>query len=682
MRFRFHIFTALIFALLSPSGMAQFGFGAAPSNATETGVANVTTVQPGVPFYAGIEIEIQPTWHTYWKNSGSDIGKPTAINWTLPEGFTVGELIYPTPHYAELFGIPTHVHSGTVYHVAKITPPADLEPGTTVALAGKVEMQVCDDETCEQERDRFIKIELPVSADPPTLSQFSGAIEAMLDDSPMRLPKWETKAEADGEDAVISVTIPEGATIPTEGLYFFPETRLLVADGKPAQSFSVDGNTLNIRIKKGKNFAGEISGLLHAESEIAGEGKKTVYISTPAPKTAFPSRGMGADSAPVRSDPVTATPASTVSTAVTDIDNVTPEQKEEIRAAIKTVASWVKPELDKADGKRSLGALLAMIGAGFIGGIALNLMPCVFPVLGIKIMGFVAQAGEDKAKIRNHGLVFAVGVLTSLWALVGVLLAIKYILGDQVSWGFQLQNPAFLAVMIVVMVVFGLNLAGLFEFGTSLTSAGSGLQQKHGYSGSFFSGVLAVLVATPCTGPFVGPAIGFALTGSDFHAFAIFTALGLGLALPYVVLSFFPALIQKLPKPGPWMETLKQFMAFPMFLTAAWLIGVFSRVTGQGAVPWLLYGLTTLALALWILGRYSTPISTPKGKGIARCTTLLVAAFGAWLMFSATKKQPEAAGIAGTKTHHGVEWHSFDPRELIAVRESGRPIFIDFTADN
>ena len=214
----------------------------------------------------------------------------------------------------------------------------------------------------------------------------------------------------------------------------------------------------------------------------------------------------------------------------------------------------------------------ALLGLAWLGGLILNLMPCVFPVIGLKIMGFVKQAGEERSSIIRHGWVFTLGVLLSFWLLVGVLLIMRDGLEEQLGWGFQLQEPGFVFILALILLTFGLSLSGVFEIGMSVTGIGSGLSQRSGLSGSFFSGVLATVVATPCMAPFLGVAVGAALTMPAFYSFIIFTAVGLGLSTPYLGLSFFPKWVQKLPKPGAWMESFKQFMAFPIYATVAWLI--------------------------------------------------------------------------------------------------------------
>ncbi len=242
----------------------------------------------------------------------------------------------------------------------------------------------------------------------------------------------------------------------------------------------------------------------------------------------------------------------------------------------------------------------------FIGGLILNLMPCVFPVLGIKILGFVNQAGHQRARIVAHGLVFSLGVLLSFWALAAVL-AVLRASGDQLGWGFQLQSPVFVYALAVLLLAFGMNMSGVFEFGLSATAVGSDLQSKSGYAGSFFTGVLATVVATPCSAPFLAPALGAALAVSTVESFAIFTAIAIGPSMPYLLLSIFPQLIKLPPRPGGWMETFKQFMAFPLYATVGYLLWVLAGQMSDDAFLNVLFSLVLVAMAVWMYGRWHAP---------------------------------------------------------------------------
>jgi len=319
--------------------------------------------------------------------------------------------------------------------------------------------------------------------------------------------------------------------------------------------------------------------------------------------------------------------------------------------------------------------VLRIAGFAFLGGIILNLMPCVFPVLFIKGLALVQSSGEERSRMRTHGMVYTFGILVSFWAVVTVLLALRAG-GRQFGWGFQFQSPEFVAVMALFLFFLALSLAGMFEIGLTLTSAGSGLASKQGYAGSFFTGVLAMVVATPCTAPFMGAAIGFALAQSAAVTFAIFTALALGLAAPYLLLSFHPAWTRLLPRPGAWMEVLKQATAIPIFATVIWLVWLFAQSAGVNALLGILGGFLLLAIAGWVLGRW-------PAKTFATAVAAVIGIFALALPIYAAQKYGAVAEVA-TKTAStrvaSTTWEPFTPQLVDNYRAQGKPVLIDFTA--
>ena len=322
--------------------------------------------------------------------------------------------------------------------------------------------------------------------------------------------------------------------------------------------------------------------------------------------------------------------------------------------------------------------IVRIAGLAFLGGIILNLMPCVFPVLFIKGLALVQSSGEERSRMRAHGVVYTLGIIASFWAVVAVLLGLRAG-GRQFGWGFQFQSPEFIAVMALVLFFLALSLAGMFEIGLTLTSAGSGLASKQGYAGSFFTGVLAMVVATPCTAPFMGAAIGFALAQSAVVTFVIFTALALGLAAPYLLLSFNPAWTRLLPRPGAWMEVLKQATAVPIFATVIWLVWLFAQSAGVNALLGLLAGFLLLAIAGWVLGRW-------PAKGFATVIAAIVGIFAVGLpIYAAQKYGVEYGSGRATVTkkagvHGPSSWEPFTPQLVKAYRAQGKPVFVDFTA--
>jgi thiol:disulfide interchange protein DsbD len=339
--------------------------------------------------------------------------------------------------------------------------------------------------------------------------------------------------------------------------------------------------------------------------------------------------------------------------------------------AYDVTASVVPGEIAAAGGGVGAGKVsgvttITAIGLAFVGGIILNLMPCVFPVLFLKGLALVQSSSEERSRLRSHGLVYTLGILVSFWIIVAVLLVLRAG-GSQAGWGFQLQSPTFIAALAAGLFFFALSLAGQFDLGLSLTSVGGELAQKQGYTGSFFTGVLATIVATPCTAPLMGAAIGFALAQPAGITVAVFTALALGLAAPYLVLSFQPAWTRVLPRPGAWMETLKQLTAIPLFATVIWLAWVYGRLfasggTGQAVdqVAKLLLCFLMLAIAGWTLGKWP-----------ARWASSIVAIVIAAVALAIPLYQPKDTTLT---------WAPYSQQTLDQARAAGHPVFIDFTA--
>lgn len=625
---------------------------------------------PGRSTTIALKLEIAEHWHTYWINPG-DSGFPTSLEWDLPEGYAASPLAFPVPSPFTTAGTAGYGYQGTVYHLVDIQVPATVEVGSTITLRATAQWLACDPESC-QRGAADLEISLPVRAAAdiaPTAHAAAIAATAI----PVSLPGRTLAVKDAGAELII--TIPEA--LEPEGLLVFPETPGVIDATAPLKT-ETNGSVTTLTLLKHAN-----SGFMPEELTlllVPADGPAIRIGTTPIEATFTPVPALSPANDPTPGD--TARPS--VGSRVVNLA--------EQSAAIREMYRW------GVEGKGKQHSLAGILVLALLGGITLNLMPCVFPVLGIKIMGFVQQAGEDRASIRRHGLVFGAGVLVSLWTLAAVILAIR-LGGDQVGWGFQLQNPTFVLVMVVVMFVFGLNLAGLFEFGTSLIGAGQGLQHQQGYAGSFFSGVLAVAIATPCTGPFMGAALTYALSAPVHASLLVFTALGAGLALPYVLLSFFPALIEKLPRPGPWMETLKQFMAFPMLAAAIWLLGVLGRNLGAEGLQRILYGLVILAFGLWIYGRFDVPARSRRSRLIARAASLLFIGYFALLAADGIEigRTGQATAATGTgsdeavdgesfllppsKQKYGLEWQPLDAVAIVQHRKKGRTVFIDFTAD-
>lgn len=319
---------------------------------------------------------------------------------------------------------------------------------------------------------------------------------------------------------------------------------------------------------------------------------------------------------------------------------------------------------------------------GFLGGLILNLMPCVLPVISLKIFGFIKQAGEHRGRIFRHGLAFVAGIFTWFMGLGLIIVGLK-IAGHEVTWAFQFQNPWFNLIIASIVFVFALNLFGVFEVilpgkaNNALAEASSG----SGYLGSFSQGLFATLLATPCTAPFLGAALGFAFSQSPVVILALFAAVSLGMSAPYFLLSAQPGWMKILPKPGAWMERVKQFMAFPLLATLIWLLSVLGGQKGLGGVIWAASFLLCLGLACWIYGAFAGPFASVKSRVISFLLILVIVVGGGWIFLGHNFVQSQPSGGSAPKEEGGIAWVDFSAKELAALRAQGKPVFVDFTAD-
>lgn len=452
-------------------------------------VADQKGVAPGKPFYAAVRIQHEAPWHTYWVNPGG-VGKATEITWQLPEGFTAGPLVWPLPHTTTTLPEmgPSHTYDGDLYIVAQITPPATLKSGETVKLAAAVSWLRCEDNGLCVEGSGKPEVSLPVAGAPEADAATAAAVKAVLDAQPVANAAWRVTLTASGDKWVVRAEPGEGANADPGKIHFFDAAQVISTD---EQTWKKDGGAHVLEVaKQDEESKAEPGGFLYAGNGWLAGGKVPAILAgaAPAAGSTAATGGTAAGSAAVTGS---------------------------VEEQIATIRGWgVRPMNagdDTGDGKQSGGLTwpVALLFA-FLGGMILNLMPCVFPVLGIKILGFVRQSGEDAASVKKHGLVYAAGVIASVLVLTAVLLAVRAV-GESAGWGFQLQNPVFLASLIILVFALSLGIAGVFELFPNLTGVGAELADKSGYKGSFFSGLLTVLLATPCTGPFMGPALGFAL---------------------------------------------------------------------------------------------------------------------------------------------------------------------------
>jgi len=609
----------------APLGAQEDSYVEGPAQTDQTAielVSGLSSIAPGQSFEVALRFNMKPHWHIYWKNPG-DTGMPPQVDWHAPEGFEFGELEFPTPHRIESPpGFISYAYEGETLLLVKAKAPETLVPGKSIQIKADANWLICE-EMCIPGRAKLaLTLDVVASEALSSSSRFGSEFSAAREEVPMPVD-GEMSYEALAETITFKFDWSGFEGVELDDLYFFVDQESIVDSAKP-QTASADGNTLLVSVVKSEYYPDEtppLSGILYNKAGFAAVGgAKSVYFDS-----------------------------------------------QRVASGAATVATESKAKFTFAQA----------LGFAFLGGLILNLMPCVFPVLSIKILGFVQHSGEDKKKVLMHGLVFAGGVLVSFWALAGTLIALRAG-GESLGWGFQLQSPGFVAVLLTIMFLFGLSMAGVFEMGTGAIGL-AGKVQGNGYGSSFFSGVLATAVATPCTGPFMGPALGFALSLSAGQALLVFTFLGLGMAAPYTTLSAFPNLIQKLPRPGPWMETFKQFMAFPMFATCIWLVWLMGAHVGIDGLPLVLGGLLVMAIGAWIFGRWSTPIKTVGIRRLATVSAFALMVGGVWMMLPGSGSEG-AIAVKGQPDRYGVVWEDFSPELVAELRAEGRPVFVDFTA--
>jgi thiol:disulfide interchange protein DsbD len=605
-------------------------------------VAAETAIVPGKPVQVALRLVHQPHWHTYWINPGT--GLVTEIKWSLPPGWTASAIQWPAPYVIKdkTGAITGNGFENDTFLPVTLTPPADLAPGTKVTLKASAEWLMCEDVCMPGNAD--VTLTLPVAATAAPDAALGSRLSAVVAGLPRADAAWKVSATRDAKAITLKVAPvgpTAGKTAAPADLRFFADDNL-VAYELP-QTITPDGAggyvlTLSISPDAPKD-ATKLAGVLTNEKGWLADGSL---------------RGLRIDL------PFAAAP--TVSATAPAASGSQP-------SALSSPSSVPAPAAPVS--------LISTLFLALVGGLILNLMPCVFPVLGIKILGFVNQAGQDKKKVILHGLVFALGVLLSFWSLAAVL-AVLRAGGDQLGWGFQLQSPLFVYGLAAVMLIFAMNMSGVFEFGLSATGVGSDLQSKSGFAGSFFTGVLATVVATPCSAPFLAPALGAALTLSTIESFAVFTAIAVGLAGPYLLLSIFPAAVKILPRPGAWMETFKQFMAFPLYATVAYLAWVLAGQTTENGSLMALFGLVLIALGVWFYGRYNQPGTKPGKVRFGTVTGALVLALGVWTGWPEnTEAKTAAAQAAGAPE---VVWEKWSPAAVEKLRAEGRMIYVDFTA--
>ncbi len=607
----------LALALLAP-GLAQAAESAAVTSprVTATLLSSRDAVAPGERFQVALVQKIAPGWHTYWANPG-DSGEPTRIAWTLSQGATAGEIQWPAPKAIPVEPLVNFGFEGTVLLPVEIVVPPEAKIGERLTLQAAATWLVCE-KICIPE-EGTLTLDLPVAPAAIVAEAAQSRIEAARAALPAPAG-FRGRLAAEGEALVL--TLPGLPAAATE-LRVFPLSDTLIDHAAAQEVRTSDGATV-VRLARSSAFkiaAGEIAGVLTYRE--GGLSQALTFAADVEPAL------VGAASAP-------AAPPATV-----------------------------RIPLPAEGADLTLWAALLF---AFAGGLILNLMPCVLPVLFIKALGFAQLAQASRSQVREQGLLFLSGVLVTFMALAAMVIALGA-LGTSVGWGFQLQSPPLVIALAVVMTLIGLNLLGAFEIGTSAAGVGHGLASRGGRLGAFMTGVLAVVVATPCTAPFMGAAIGYAVTQPPLLGLSVFLSLALGFALPVVALSFAPGLLRLLPKPGRWMLILKQAFAFPMFATAIWLIWVASVQAGPGGVLAALVAVLAAGFVVWLVG---VTRGSGRGRLASSLVAVLVACGAGW--FVVQSAVPEVAQARAGDTQ------AWSPERVVALQAEGRPVFVNFTA--
>ena len=633
----------LLFVLL-----ASLVLGLSPARAAHTHVTLLLaadTARPGDTVLAGIELQMDPGWHTYWQNPGES-GIPTQIKWNLPPGVTAGDIQWPLPHKLPPAEVTTYGYVDDVMLVVPLKLAADLKPGQPLTLEADLTWLECQDQCIPGKTNVTTTLNLGPQNQPSTnaalITAWQQKVPAPVNPAEWSLhATWETPAQGDTRPLIL------------DGQY-------LGAQDKPLAISAVD-----LFPAASDNF--EIQPAIDLVPTSAGHFRlrKTVKkFSGDWPAAVAGVMVLGTSTGPANYE---------IQLAVADV----PASSTAVAAGTQT-----PPAIPPSDAPTTSLALMMLYA--FIGGLILNIMPCVLPVIALKILGFVGEARSQPRRVRLLGLTYAVGVLVSFLVMASVVIGIKAA-GHQAGWGIQFGNPIFVVSLTTLVLLVALNLFGLFEVnlgGRAMDSA-SQLTLKHGYSGAFFNGVLATALATPCTAPYLSYALGFAFSQSAAVILLIFFMVGLGLAAPYVALSWNPAWLKYLPKPGAWMEKFKIAMGFPMLLTMVWLFNLAAGTYGS-QVLWLGIFLVLVAFAAWIYGEF-----VQRGRSHHTLARVVAAALviGGYVWFLEGQLhwrdalKLDGSAVSRKDGPDGIDWGEWTPEAVLAARQAGHPVLVDFTAD-
>ncbi len=590
-------------------------------------IAERTAVEPGKPLQLGLRLKMDEHWHTYWRNPG-DTGLPTTVQWQLPSGFKAGDIEWPAPQRIDVGPFANYGYENEVVLPVVLAVPADVAAGTPIAIRTRAEWLVCREQCIPGGADLELELKSAAASDPD--ARWAGLFAKARADLPRPAGEWKWSAHKSAGRLDLVWMPPPGNAVPSN-VQFFPHPEGIVEPAARQGLYQLKDGRLRLSLVLSKQFTQmpvRIDGVLTSAGgwgSAADGGARALLVSTAVDNSAAAGALGG-----------------------TALDSGV------------TYASGAAP------GGMGLATALAL---ALIGGLILNLMPCVFPVISLKLLGFAQQAHGEVRVIRKHGLVFATGVVSSFVALAGIVIALRAG-GEELGWGFQLQSPAVVTALAILFFLLALNLAGFFEVGMLVPGRIATLEARNPYVNSFLSGVLAVVIASPCTAPFMGAALGFALAQPTLEALSVFVALGLGMALPYLLLAWYPAWLKRLPRPGPWMVRLKQLLSIPLAATVIWLGWVLAQQSGPDAFARLLFVLLLLAVAIWFAQQRASRRTLNLALAVG---TLVIAGWTAWPLL-------DDAAEANARPAASANWQPYSKARLDELVKAGQPVFVDFTA--
>ncbi len=600
------------------------------------------SVKPGQTMTLAVEQKIEDHWHVYWKNPG-DSGEPTRIRWVLPDGVTAGDIQWPIPERIAFGPLLNFGYNKNATYLVDLTIPVDYKE-SNISGTADIALLVCN-EICIPET-KEIKFDIPVKAQnaaPTDTALFSNARAKMPE-----TVAWQGLVEEVNNALMLSFKA-DAEILPlfssAKSIEFYPEEWGIIQNPAP-QTAKIENGQIALTIPRDTRALSEIKEIKGIIVYETHEGLRKGYeVQTPI--AALPQEN------------------STIAASTATDDDTAP-------------AVFVPEEAPATIGTSTTLAQALLFA--FFGGLILNLMPCVFPILSMKALSLVRMSDKEQHQAVFSGVAYTLGVLACFALIAGVLIILQKT-GDNIGWGFQLQNPVVVLLLSYVLFVVGLNLSGMFEFTGRLSNIGQDLTRKKGYTGTFFTGALATIVATPCTAPFMGIALGYALLQPPVISLAIFLSLGFGLALPYLLLCVLPPLRKALPRPGAWMETFRQFLAFPMFASAAWLLWVYGQqVEGYYAGLMALLGAVFIAMGIWMWNR--APLHQPARSFIRFIAAFFMIAAVSIASISMAKLPVEVAKIESDieETVAKHETIPFTPATLDKLLAGKDPVFVEMTA--